>query len=43
MDRIKNEKKIAESQNEEQVSSDLPEDEMDWKDVDTNEGIIYVD
>ncbi|KAK9287407.1 hypothetical protein L1049_015827 [Liquidambar formosana] len=43
LDRIKNEKKIAESPNEAQLeSSDFPQDDRDWADDDPDEDIIYV-
>ncbi|KAF8377851.1 hypothetical protein HHK36_031238 [Tetracentron sinense] len=43
LDRIKNEKKNAEGQDEGQSeSSDIPQDERDWDVDDPDEGIIYI-
>lgn len=43
LDRIKNEKKNGEIQDEDQLeSSDTPQDDKDWEDDDPDEDIIYV-
>ncbi|KAJ7967233.1 ribosome-binding factor A family protein [Quillaja saponaria] len=43
LDKIKDENKISENQNEEQFgSSDIPDDATDWDGEEPDEGIIYV-